>query len=86
MDSIEHDLAICTLPDGRNIDVLLAWLPKDTNPGDHLEVSSDGEGLVQFSIDIAATQAMLERNRQALEQLNDSDAGGTAMIRHRPTT
>jgi hypothetical protein len=70
VDSIEHDLAICTLPDGRNIDVPLAWLPNDTNRGDHLEVSSDGEGLVQFSIDIAATKAMLERNRQALERLN----------------
>jgi Protein of unknown function (DUF3006) len=70
VDSIEHDLALCTLPDGRNIDVPLAWLPKDTNPGDHLEVSSDGEGLVQFSIDIAATQEMLEQNRQALEQFN----------------
>jgi hypothetical protein len=70
VDSIEHDLAICTLPDGRNIDVPLVWLPKDTNPGDHLEVSSDGEGLVQFSIDLAATQEMLERNRQALEQFN----------------
>jgi hypothetical protein len=45
-------------------------LPKDTNPGDHLEVSSDGEGLVQFSIDIAATQERLEQNRQALEQFN----------------
>jgi Protein of unknown function (DUF3006) len=70
VDSIEHDLAICTLPDGRNIDVLLAWLPKDTNLGDYLEVSSDGEGLVQFSIDIAATQERLEQNRYALERLN----------------
>jgi Protein of unknown function (DUF3006) len=80
VDSIEHDLAICTLPDGRNIDLPLAWLPKDTNPGDHLEVSSDGEGLVQFNIDIAATQAMLEQNRQALERLNDNDAGGTVTL------
>ena len=69
VDSLEHDLAICTLPDGRNIDVPLAWLPKETISGDHLEVSSDGEGLVQFSIDIAATQELLERNRQALEEL-----------------
>ena len=69
VDSIEYDLAICTLPDGCNIDVPLAWLPKETIPGDHLEVLSDGEGLVQFSIDIAATQEMLERNRQALEEL-----------------
>ena len=73
VDSIEHDLALCTLPDGRNIDVPLAWLPKETIPGDHLEVSSDGEGLVQFGIDLAATQAMLEQNRQALEQLNTGD-------------
>ena len=72
-DSIEHDLAICTLPDGRNIDVPLAWLPKETIPGDHLEVLSDGEGLVQFSIDIAATQELLERNRQALEQSNSGN-------------
>jgi Protein of unknown function (DUF3006) len=70
VDSIEHDLAICTLPDGRNIDVPFAWLPTETIPGDHLEVSSDGEGLVHFGIDLAATQEMLERNRQALEQLN----------------
>ena len=70
VDSIEYDLAICILPDGRNIDVPLAWLPKETIPGDSLEVSSDGEGLVQFSIDIAATQEMLERNRQALEESN----------------
>jgi Protein of unknown function (DUF3006) len=73
VDSIEHDLAICTLPDGRNIDVPLAWLPEETIPGDHIEVSSDGEGLVQFGIDIAATQEMLERNRQALKQLNSGN-------------
>jgi hypothetical protein len=34
VDSIEHDLALCTLPDGRTIDVPLAWLPKDTSPGE----------------------------------------------------
>jgi hypothetical protein len=73
VDSIEHDLAICTLPDGRNIDVPLAWLPNDTNRGDHLEVSSEGEGLVQFGINLAATQEMLERNRQALKQLNSGN-------------
>jgi hypothetical protein len=70
VDSIEHDLATCALMDGRNIDVPLAWLPFETRPGDHLEVSSDGEGLVQFSIDIVATQNKLEQNRKALEQLN----------------
>jgi Protein of unknown function (DUF3006) len=62
VDSIEHDLATCTLIDGRNIDVPLAWLPKEMILGDHLEVSSDGEGLVQFGIDIAATQGRLEQN------------------------
>jgi Protein of unknown function (DUF3006) len=76
VDSVEHDLATCTLPDGRTMDVPLAWLPKETRPGDHLEVSSDGEGLVQFNIDIAATQEMLERNRQALEQLNTGNDWG----------
>jgi Protein of unknown function (DUF3006) len=70
VDFIEHDLAICALKDGRNIDVPLTWLHKETNPGNHLEGSSDGERLVQFSIDFTATQEMLERNRQALEQFN----------------
>jgi hypothetical protein len=61
VDLIEHDLATCTLMDGHSIDVLLAWLPFETRPGDHLEVSSDGQGLVQFSIDQQATQQVLER-------------------------
>jgi hypothetical protein len=77
---LNRDLAICTLPDGRNIDVPLAWLPKDINPGDPLEVSSDGEALVQFSIDLAATQKMLKQNRQVLERLNANVAGGNVTL------
>jgi hypothetical protein len=52
------------------IDVQLAWLLKDTNPSAHLEGLSDGERLVQFGIDLAATQEKLQRNRWALKQFS----------------
>jgi hypothetical protein len=32
--------------------VRFVWWHKDTNPGDQLEISSDGEDLVKLSIDI----------------------------------
>jgi hypothetical protein len=43
---------------------------KNTFPGSSFRVSDNGQELVQFGIDIVATQERLEQNRQALEQFN----------------
>jgi hypothetical protein len=80
VDSIEHDLAICSMPDGRSLDVPRAWLPEGVREGDHLDVVSDGQGLVQFSINREATQAALEANTTSLERLNASDPGGNVNL------
>jgi Protein of unknown function (DUF3006) len=80
VESIEPDLANCSMPDGRSLDVPRAWLPEDLREGDHLDVASDGLGLVQFSINREATQAALETNTTSLEQLNANDSGGNVNL------
>jgi Protein of unknown function (DUF3006) len=60
IESIESDLAICTLLDGRQLDLPRSWLPETIREADHLDVSSDGQGLVQFSINAEATQTALK--------------------------
>jgi hypothetical protein len=80
VESIEHDLAICSMPDGRPLDVPRAWLPEGLREGDHLDVASDGLGLVQFSINREATQTALEANTATLERLNANDAGGDVSL------
>jgi Protein of unknown function (DUF3006) len=80
VDSIEHDLATCSMPDGRPLDVPRDWLPEGVREGDHLDVASDGLGLVQFSINREATQAALEANTTSLEQLNANDPGGNVNL------
>jgi hypothetical protein len=80
VDGIEADLACCTMPDGRSLDVPREWLPEEVREGDHLHVSSDRQGLVQFSINVEATQATLAANTEALERLNASDSGGDVQL------
>lgn len=76
IDGFEDDLARVELGDGRLLDLPRSWLPAEALEGDHLTVSSDGHGLVQFSLDPDATRAALERNQAALDQLNSQDPGG----------
>jgi hypothetical protein len=76
VDSIEGDFASCSMPDGRLLDVPRDWLPEHVREGDHLDVSSDGQGLVQFSINTEATQTALNANTEMLERLNATDSGG----------
>jgi hypothetical protein len=80
VEAIEHDLAICSMPDGRSLDVPRAWLPEGLREGDHLDVASDGQGLVQFSLNREATRVALEANTATLERLNANDPGGNVNL------
>lgn len=60
----------------RALDLPRDWLPRDAKEGDHLSIDVDGDGLVKFSVDGAATEQARAENQTALDQLNAGDRGG----------
>ena len=55
VDGFERDLVVCTMEDGRPLDLPRSWLPSGIRQGDRVTVrvtaSGDGGGLVQFALE-----------------------------------
>jgi hypothetical protein len=80
IDDFEDNFVRLETPDLGQLLIPRAWLPLEARPGDHLDISSDQTGLVQFAINPAATQAAFERNQAQLEALTKNDTGGDVSL------
>jgi hypothetical protein len=76
IDDFEDGLVRLETPDLGQLILPRAWLPINAHPGDHLDVSADQNGLVQFTINPEATRAAFDQARTQLEALTKNDTGG----------
>jgi hypothetical protein len=76
IDDFEGDLVRLETPDLGQLIIPRAWLSVEARPGDHLDVSADQTGLVQFTLNPTATQAAFLQAQSQLEALTKEDTGG----------
>jgi hypothetical protein len=76
VDRIEGDVAVVVSDDGRTFDVERRVLPKSSREGTVLRVEGPTPDWATAVVDETERQRRLDRAREDLKRLGDSDPGG----------